>query len=160
MSSHAWTEDGVGFALFQMKKDYTQIEDMETVLSFICDNLHKIREVDSEMLEEICSCRTPGEYFECMEEYPSETIAEIINKEENTSLFCGFSPDMTPYMLDDQSAKIYGVERLGVGPVYPWLLSEKDKAMTKEKAFEILAKYAKLFGREPIIDRFEARYFG
>jgi hypothetical protein len=52
------------------------------------------------------------------------------------------------------------VERLGVGPVYPWLLSENDKAMTKEKAFEILAKFAKLLGREPIIDRFEARYFG
>ena len=167
MSMRAWTEDGYGFTIDRLTKTGDNLErsvktaeDFKPVLKFICDNLDLVMDADSEPRDEIYACRTPYEYYEFMDQYPSETIAEIINRREGTSCFSGFPPDETSYVCRDLGVRIISEERVGVAKCFPWQFNKNDKVLSEEDLRGILVKYAKMLGitQEPEI--FSAEYCG
>lgn len=134
MSWHAWTENGYGYPLFNENN-------LKKVLKFIADNTE---------YKELTDCENEYEACDIMGQCCADTIAEIINEQEQLSVFRGY----TACGDTDQE------EHIGLEPLYPWSLSENDRLLTKEKANQILVKYAEMLGIEETPEYFEACYCG
>ncbi len=144
MSMDVWTENGYGYELcpdadgFEKVKEFI-LKHRELLLKqgWNDDNLEALRNAEDKM-----------DYYFAMDEYPSSTIAFIINSLEGTKIFRGYEPDD------------YQPEMLGAEPLYPWQLNPCDKMLKEEDIKRILKQYGKEFGNEREPERFIATYFG
>ena len=140
MSMTSWSEYGLGFQLFTG-------DNTEKVMRFLKNHGEIISDWDS-VLEEM-----RDDYFDPMDvvgEPASWAIARIINKQEGTTVFKGYNS------CGDTDQE----EMIGVEPCYPWGMNKMDRSLTKEKAIDILNKYAFELGSTSQPDYFEAKYFG
>jgi len=134
MSWHAWTEDGYGYPLFNENN-------LRKILQFIAENSD---------YQELLDCETDYDAYDIMGQCCADTIAEIINEREQLSVVRGYTT------CGDTNQD----ECLGIEPVYPWSMNENDKKLTKEKANQILVKYANILGITEPPEYFEANYCG
>lgn len=145
MSMKSWTEEGFGFNLFTEGN-------MDKVKDFLVDNIETVKKVQhlTELSEdEIRACEDEIEMNDILFEPVSRVVANVINELEGMSVFAGYDScgDTDQDMM------------IGIIPAYPWGLKESDM-ITKEKAEELLNKYAEALGIDEEPDYFEAEYFG
>ncbi len=139
MSMRSWTEDGYGYQLINANN-------IDKIKQFIIDN--DTKEYTEEELEAIRESEDEWDMEGWIGDPVPWRIADIINKLEGYKFLikgyqsCGDT---------DQDCMI------GIEPLYPWSIGEP---ITKEKADEILNKYAKILGIEMTPTYFEAEYFG
>ena len=139
MSMRSWTEDGYGYQLINANN-------LDKIKKFIVDN--DTKKYTEEELEGIRESENEWDMEEWIDDLVPWRVAEIINKLEGYKVLikgyqsCGDT---------DQDCMI------GIEPLYPWSMEE---SITKEKADEILNKYAEILGIEMAPDYFEAEYFG
>lgn len=133
MSMKSWTEEGYGYKLYNNNLD--KIKSFIVNSNRYSEKKKEIMEAEDELdLEIVINNPVPWE------------VADIINDQENTQVFQGYQECGDT----DQEAM------LGIAPQYPWA----DFHMTKEKADELLKKYADILGIEEEAEYFEAEYFG
>lgn len=139
MSMRSWTEDGYGYQLINANN-------IDKIKQFIIDN--DTKEYTEEELEAIRESEDEWDMEDWIGDPVPWRVADIINKLEGYKFLikgyqsCGDT---------DQDCMI------GIEPLYPWNMEEP---ITKEKADEILNKYAKILGIEMTPTYFEAEYFG
>lgn len=139
MSMRSWTEDGYGYQLINTNN-------FDKIKQFIIDN--DTKEYTEEEFEAIRESEDEWDMEGWIGDPVPWRIADIINKLEGYKFLvkgyqsCGDT---------DQDCMI------GIEPLYPWNMEEP---ITKEKADEILNKYAKILGIEMTPTYFEAEYFG
>ena len=139
MSMRSWTEDGYGYQLINANN-------FDKIKQFIIDN--DTKEYTEEELEAIRESEDEWDMEDWMGEPIPWRIADIINKLEG----CKF------LIKGYQSCGDTGQDcMIGIEPLYPW---DMEEPITKEKADEILNKYAKILGIEMTPTYFEAEYFG
>ncbi len=97
----------------------------------------------------IRKCNDEYDFEEATDARLTEIVAAIINELEGINIVCGYESCGDT----DQAAMI------GISPFYPWDLKPGD-AITKDKATEILKKYAVELGITEEPDYFEASYCG
>lgn len=134
MSWKQWSEDGYGYPLYNKTN-------LRKILKFIAENTE---------YKEIEDCESRYDAYDIMDQCCADTIAEIINRNEECTVFRGYRSD-----CDTNQEECIGAE-----PMYPWTLSEKDKTLTKEDVRKILIKYAEILGIEEEPTYFEAYYCG
>ena len=145
MSMKSWTEEGYGFSLYNGKN-------LENIKSFIIDNC-KFRldfsySFNNEEIEAIKAAEDLEDIREITSDPTSWIVAAIINDKEFTwSAVMGY----------DSCGDTDQDEMIGIAPIYPW---NPNQTITKEKATEVLEKYAKILGIEEEPDYFEAEYYG
>lgn len=134
MSWRAWTEDGYGYPLFNETN-------FKTVMKFIADEKN-----DPEVLK----CEDEFDFKDLWSACPAEIVAEIINEKEGYNVFYGY----------DSCGDTNQEEYIGVNTSYPWVFMRDNALLTKEKANEILEKYAEVLGINESPEYFEAYYCG
>jgi hypothetical protein len=136
----SWTEEGYGYQLFVAGN-------FDKVKQFIIDN--DTKKYTTEELEYINECDEEWELEELIDDPVPWRVADIINglEEYDYALFKGYQS------CGDTDQECM----LGIAPRYPW---NADETITKEKADELLNKYAEILGINMEPEYFEARYFG
>lgn len=144
MSMRSWTEDGFGMRLFDG-------DNGKEVYGFVKEYSPELLPTEEELQAALDSgddiCYILWDYIG---EPVSWHIANIINKLEGTTVFKGYAP------CGDTDQE----EMIGIEPLYPWQINEVDRALTKDKAMELLNKYGRLLGIQEIPEYFNAEYCG
>lgn len=135
MSWKAWTESGYGYPLFNDSN-------FRTVINFIAQH----QKNDSGVINAVDAY----DAYEYLDQSCAEEVADIINRLECYNVFRGYCSD------GDTNQEEY----IGVEPMYSWNMGVRDISLTKEKANEILVKYANLLGIEETPEYFDAYYCG
>ena len=135
MSWKAWTESGYGYPLFTDSN-------FRTVVNFIAQH----QKNDSG----ITNAQDAMDAYEYLDQSCAEEVADIINRLEGYRVFRGYCSN------GDTGQDEY----IGVEPMYPWSMTAKDLELSKEKANELLCKYAEILGIEEAPEYFDAYYCG
>lgn len=138
MANSCYTKYGFGFDKIYHENNFKEIK------IFVLDSL--IGKKD-ELVEKIHMSQNPNELAEALGEDVSTLIATVINERENITLFEGF-PANGDYP-----------EALGMVPLFPWQLTNEDKAVTVAKATDILNKYREKLGIPDEPDYFVQEYY-
>ncbi len=140
MSWQTWSETGYGYQLFNGKND-------KQILQFIRKNSD--REISEQEAEDLINDN--ASYLAIYGEDACAMIARIIDSVEGYTVFKGYI----------ECGNTDQEEMIGIEPVYPWhLFTEKDMALTEQKAYSILKKYANILGITEQPDYFDAYYAG
>ena len=138
MSYTSYTKYGFGFDQLYNKNNFHQIR------NFVTDSLKENNHLA--LAEKIEKVINPKDIEEILNEDASWYIASEINKRENITLCEGFQ------------ASSVNPEAIGIVPLFPWQLREKDSEISFEKATEILKKYGKILGIKEEPDYFVQQY--
>ena len=142
MSMKSWSENGYGYAL-----NFTA-EGLAKTVDFLLANDEK--EVYKGKEEEMRKVEDEFDLEDAIGSPACNAIAETINRLEGCHIVAGY----VSCGDTDEDA------HLGICPGFPWEFTGEDKAMTKERANEIMVKYAPLLGVKEAPDYFEIEYFG
>lgn len=144
MSMHFWSESGFGYVLFNETN-------IDNVLDFVAKYFTDfIDEDDQNRFNEVIKAGNLREIEDFLGEPISWMIADTINEIENLTVIKGFR----------DNGELDGPEHIGVDPCYPWTLNANDKALTQDRAIEILKKYGEILGISEEPDYFEIEYIG
>lgn len=149
MSMQSWSEPGYGFRLFNDRGP----NNFKKVAEFLRDNCSVELSAD-EMLDLQDAIQNEDEF--CLgdifgDSMVSWVVAKMINELEGFEFVRGY----------DSCGDTNQDQMIGIEPTYPW--SNTDLAyqcLTREKADELLEKYAGLLGINAKPDYFDAQYFG
>ncbi len=137
MSMRAWTQEGYGYHLFSG-------DNMEEIKDFLIKN----ENYSKEEIQLIRDAEDEWDLQEVTDDPVSWVIAAHINAKEG--LACAFEGY-------DSCADIDHGQMIGISPKYPWEYRQEDR-ITREKANEILNKYAKILGIKEEPCEFTAEY--
>ncbi len=135
MSFSTWSEDGYGFPLFNDKN-------FKNIKQFIIDNNDGFYDI-----EELNKAKDQDDLETVINDNISIVIADMINEIEDMGIFCGYS-------AGEESE-----EMIGITPIYSWSAKPND-IITRDKADELLSKYAQKLGITEKADFFEVKYCG
>ena len=139
MSMKSWSEVGYGYELFNGKN-------MDNIKKFIIENGN----YSEEQIGSINEAEDEWDLQEVTDDPVSWVIASHINAKEG--LICAFEGYDSCGDTDQE-------QMLGIAPSYSWKIRPEDM-LTKEKADELLEKYAKILGITEKADYFTAEYYG
>lgn len=140
MSMKNWSEDGYGFALFN-------VNNWKNIVDFILKNT--TTNYTDEQKKEMYECEDEYELEDMIDKPVAWSVADYINKAEGTTIFKGYQS-----CSDTDQETMIGIE-----PCYPWSMTTNDM-ITQDKANELLTKYAEILGITEAPNYFEAEYFG
>ena len=156
MSMRIYTVTGIGFILFNG-------ENGKDIVNFIRNhknslyNVYQLKTAEEILsaVEEIDLNFDDNEVMNALDEifdfHTSETIANIINHEQEIIGVCGNNS------CGDTDVE----ENILYEPGYPWQMTEKEKTLSREDIEEILMSYAKELGVNPkTVDELELEYCG
>lgn len=137
MSMRGWSEEGYGYPLFTA-------DNFQKVVDFIIEN--DDRKYTPEKISLMKECEDEFDLEEYIDDPVCWRVAQIINRLEGISCFRGY------LSCGDTNVDCH----IGFGTVWPW----QEERITKEKADEILEKYAEILGINEAPDTFDLEYYG